>query len=237
MRPALVFQAAEAVGGTAEAAIPAAVAVELVHNFSLLHDDVMDNDRMRRHRPTAWVVFGAPAAILAGDALLVLATQILAESDGPLAVLGEALLTLVHGQCADLTFADRAGVSLAECLEMASAKTGALLGGACALGAYAGGADPDRAAALLADVYGLPYVDVRASITSLIPRELPADLAARLVDAWVDRLVANPHLHDKLESQIVISSLGLRSPGRLGGLRLPEQDVKQLGACASSPTT
>jgi geranylgeranyl diphosphate synthase, type I len=153
IRPALAFLSAEAVGGTAASAIDAAVAVELVHNFSLLHDDVMDGDRTRRHRPTAWVVFGIPAAILAGDALLVLATQVLAESDGPLAGhgpawLGEALLTLVEGQCADLTLAGRDDVGLADCLAMASGKTGALLGAACALGAFAGGGSPEQSATL-----------------------------------------------------------------------------------------
>ncbi|WP_262403001.1 polyprenyl synthetase family protein [Actinomadura sp. CNU-125] len=70
VRPALALLSAAAVGGTAAAALPAAVAVELAHNFSLLHDDVMDGDATRRHRPTAWTVFGANAAILAGDALL-----------------------------------------------------------------------------------------------------------------------------------------------------------------------
>jgi len=83
LRPALVLLAAAAVGGTPETAVPAAVAVELVHNFSLLHDDVMDNDATRRHRPTAWRVFGVPAAILAGDALLTLAFDVLAASGHP----------------------------------------------------------------------------------------------------------------------------------------------------------
>jgi phosphohistidine swiveling domain-containing protein len=76
-----------------------------------------------------------------------------------------------------------------------------------------------RGTPLMVDVHGLPYVDVRASVTSLVPRDLPDGLATDLVEAWVDRLVARPHLHDKLESRIVISSLGLRSPGRLDGLR------------------
>ena len=76
-----------------------------------------------------------------------------------------------------------------------------------------------RGTPLMVDVHGLPYVDVRASVTSLVPRDLPDGLATDLVEAWVGRLLARPHLHDKLESRIVISSLGLRSPGRLDGLR------------------
>jgi geranylgeranyl diphosphate synthase type I len=149
VRPALTFLSAEAVGGTAAVAMDAAVAVELVHNFSLLHDDVMDNDRLRRHRPTAWVVYGIPAAILAGDALLALATRILAERDGRSALwLTGALMSLVDGQCADLTLADRTDVGRDECVAMAAGKTGALLGIACALGARAAGAGPERALAL-----------------------------------------------------------------------------------------
>lgn len=70
------------------AAVPAAVAVELVHNFSLLHDDVMDGDLIRRHRPTAWKVFGVNVAILAGDALLTLALDVLAASGHPAAIGG-----------------------------------------------------------------------------------------------------------------------------------------------------
>src|SRR5690349_13536830 len=80
LRPALVLLCAEAAGGAAASAVPAAVAVELVHNFSLLHDDVMDGDTTRRHRATAWTVFGTGPAILAGDALLSVAFEVLAPS-------------------------------------------------------------------------------------------------------------------------------------------------------------
>ncbi|WP_443032868.1 polyprenyl synthetase family protein [Streptomyces sp. DH10] len=69
VRPALVLLSAAAVGGSAELAVPGAVAVELVHDFTLLHDDVIDGDALRRHRPAAWSVFGTPAAVLTGDAL------------------------------------------------------------------------------------------------------------------------------------------------------------------------
>src|SRR5882724_7015075 len=79
VRPALALLCAQAAGGDPEAAVPAAVAVELVHNFSLLHDDVMDRDLMRRHQPAAWTVFGTADAILAGSALLSLAFQCIAQ--------------------------------------------------------------------------------------------------------------------------------------------------------------
>jgi geranylgeranyl diphosphate synthase type I len=131
----------------AEASVAAAVAVELVHDFSLLHDDVMDGDRTRRHQPTAWTVFGAGEAILTGDALLTRAVHHLLTAMGASAVkvLAEAMQELCVGQSADLAFEDRSEVSLTECLQMAEAKTGALLGAACQLGALAAGADEDTA--------------------------------------------------------------------------------------------
>ena len=83
-----------------ERGVPAAVAVELVHNFSLLHDDIMDGDTERRHRPTAWTVYGVGAAILAGDAMLALAQDILLE-DSPAAGTVGGPLPVRRGAAAD----------------------------------------------------------------------------------------------------------------------------------------
>ncbi len=154
VRSALVLLTAEAAGGhpsAASAAVPAAVAIGLVHEFSLLHDDVMDGDETRRHRPTAWTVFGIGAAILAGDALLALGHQVLAESANPIAQetvssLSKAVLGLIDGQIADLAFETRDDVSLPEVLRMAQMKTSTLFGAACALGAGFGGAGPQAVA-------------------------------------------------------------------------------------------
>jgi geranylgeranyl diphosphate synthase type I len=151
LRPTLTLLMAEAAGGTSDAALPAAVAVELVHNHSLLHDDVIDGDVLRRHRPTAWSVFGVGPAILAGDALLTLAFETLSAGRGPgtreaLRLLGAAQQELVAGQMADLAFEARRDVSLQECIGMARAKTGALLGCACALGALSATSDMRRVA-------------------------------------------------------------------------------------------
>ena len=149
VRPALVLLAAQAVGGDAERALPAACAAELVHNFTLLHDDVMDRDLTRRHRPTSWAVFGSSTAILAGDALLTLAFDVLAEAGRPatgtgMRTLSTVLYELVDGQSADLSFEAREDVELPECLRMAVGKTGSLLGGACSLGAIFGGGSPEQ---------------------------------------------------------------------------------------------
>ncbi|GAA0593128.1 polyprenyl synthetase family protein [Kribbella sandramycini] len=153
IRPALALLSAHAVGGTTEAALPAAVAVELVHNFSLLHDDVMDCDTARRHRATAWTVFGLGPAILAGDALLGLAFDVLVASGHPARgeaarMLGAAVQELVDGQLADAQFETREDVVPAECVRMAQLKTGALLGCSTALGALLGGGRPDQVDAL-----------------------------------------------------------------------------------------
>ncbi len=146
LRPALTLLSAEAVGGAAAAAVPAAAAIELVHNFSLLHDDIMDGDSVRRHRRTAWHVFGNGPALLAGDMLLMLGVELLASAGGPARVLTRAILDLLAGQNTDLAFERRTDVSPAECEAMAVAKTAALLRCSCSLGASAGGAPGDQAA-------------------------------------------------------------------------------------------
>lgn len=146
VRPALVLLSCAAVGGAPVPALPAAVAVELVHNASLLHDDVIDEDRVRRHRPTTWAAFGRPAAILSGDALFFLASQVLLTAGEPLsstgmAGLNQAVQTLTEGEYNDTVLPQRTDPTVAECLAVAADKTGALLGLSCALGALAGGAD------------------------------------------------------------------------------------------------
>ncbi|WP_154814275.1 family 2 encapsulin nanocompartment cargo protein polyprenyl transferase [Actinophytocola xinjiangensis] len=145
IRPTLVLLSAAVTGGSPREAVPAAVAVELVHNFSLLHDDVMDGDATRRHRPTAWRLFGVGAAILAGDAMLTLALDVLAasghaESGRGMRMLSAAVQDLVDGQSADMDFEQRDTVEPAECQTMAAHKTAALIGCSCALGALFGGA-------------------------------------------------------------------------------------------------
>jgi geranylgeranyl diphosphate synthase type I len=129
------------------------LAVELVHNFSLLHDDVMDGDKERRHRPTAWTVFGSSAAILAGDALLALAFEALLDvapdrSQPAQRALAAATQQLIVGQVDDLEFEQRLDVGLDECLEMAAGKTAALMACAASIGAHLAAAPPAATDAL-----------------------------------------------------------------------------------------
>ncbi len=153
LRPALTLLSARAALAAPERGVAAAVAVELVHNFSLLHDDIMDGDTERRHRPTAWTVFGVGGAILAGDAMLALAQDILLEDGAPQGLwaarcLSAAVQRLIAGQGADLAFERRDEVPLAECLTMAGDKTAALMACACSIGAIHIGAAPELAMGL-----------------------------------------------------------------------------------------
>jgi geranylgeranyl diphosphate synthase type I len=147
IRPALAVLSAEVTGAPSEVAVPAAVAVELVHNFSLLHDDVMDRDVERRHRPTGWVVFGEGQAILAGNAMLTAAVQAVVESGDPgaraLPLLLDTVQELVSGQSRDLLLESAEDVELDDVLHMEAGKTAALMACAASIGAVAAGAPAD----------------------------------------------------------------------------------------------
>ena len=145
IRPSLVLMAGEALGACPDDLVPGAVAVELVHNFSLIHDDLMDRDAERRHRPTVWSVWGDAMAVLVGDALLSLAHEVLDDSGSPYAgsaarALSAATRELIRGQVLDVAFERRTDVTLAECVDMAAGKTGALMGVSAEMGAILAGA-------------------------------------------------------------------------------------------------
>ncbi|MDG2428120.1 MAG: polyprenyl synthetase family protein [Acidimicrobiales bacterium] len=162
LRPALAVLSAEAVGADGGLAIPGATAVELIHNFSLVHDDIIDGDVERRHRPTVWSAFGVDDAVIAGDALHNLALQVLlADSTSPLTVervqatvrLVAATTAMIAGQSSDMAFNNRSEVDLAACLAMEADKTGALLGYSASVGAVLAGAPQSWIDAL--QIYGL----------------------------------------------------------------------------------
>jgi geranylgeranyl diphosphate synthase, type I len=147
VRPALTLACAALAGGPQAVpdAIPAAVAVELVHDFSLLHDDVMDRDTTRRGRPAAWTVFGADQALLAGTALLTVAMgQAGRVSARAQTVLCDTVLEMCDGQSMDLQPGPDRGLSRR--LVVAQRKTGALFGAACELGAVAANSPSPQAA-------------------------------------------------------------------------------------------
>jgi len=160
LRPSLCLLACEALGGDLDRALPIAVAVEFVHNFSLIHDDIEDGDETRYHRPALWRVYGRDHAIAAGVGLWALAYQTLNRSAArglPASrvlaarrILNDACGEMIEGQHQDLSFEQRTDVTLVEYLGMVERKTAALLSAALKLGGLAAGADEaevDRLAA------------------------------------------------------------------------------------------
>ncbi len=147
LRPALTLLLADAMGATAEVALPLAVAVQLVHDFSLLHDDIVDGDRSRRGQPALWVRDGTATALNTGDALLTAAFCEISTADLPSRTstrssrrLSAATMEMVGGQQADIAATGAPPADLPQYLAMVLRKTGALMGAAAALGAVAAGA-------------------------------------------------------------------------------------------------
>ena len=151
LRPTLCLLACEATGGPASRALPAAVSLELIHNFSLIHDDIQDRDETRHHRPTVWAVWGEPKALVAGNALRAVADMSLwRQADEELtarealrvaALLTEAYLEMIEGQYLDISYEGRHDIGIADYLNMVSKKTGALIRCALSLGALIGTRD------------------------------------------------------------------------------------------------
>ncbi len=148
LRPSLVLFVAEELGARRDAALPAAVALELVHNFSLVHDDIQDRDRTRRGRPTLWAAHGEAEAINAGDLLHAVAAREAARcGTDAAACLAEATIDMIEGQSLDLSYEGRF-VSIDEYVAMIDRKTGALVRCALELGGLVAGADREIRGAL-----------------------------------------------------------------------------------------
>lgn len=153
LRPLTVLLATASAGGDWKPALPAAAAVELIHNFSLVHDDVQDNSPKRRGRPTVWTQWGVPMAINVGDALFVIAYQAImdlsksypAESVVRASViLQEACLSLTRGQYLDMAYEERHDLSLEDYWQMVGGKTSALLSACIHIGALLGNAGKEE---------------------------------------------------------------------------------------------
>jgi len=185
LRPAIAGASALACSGSPADALPAAAAIEMIHAFSLVHDDLpaMDDDDLRRGRPTVHVAFGEAAAILAGDALMSLAfAEILRAPRGDLlaAELSCATTAMIAGQVDDtlgVSDAERPGDDAAVLRRIHSRKTGALLRAACRMGAISANADDETLDALTrcGDAVGLAY----QIIDDLLDVEQPAEIAGK----------------------------------------------------------
>ncbi len=155
LRPSMLLLAAEAAGGDPEAMAPAAVSIELIHNFTLIHDDIMDNADIRRGRPSVHKLWGLSGAILAGDTLYSKAFQILGTTPAEpsrileaMDVLSRTCTAICEGQWLDLDFEHRDSVSEGEYMEMVEKKTGVLYGAAARMGAVLSGASNEAAQGL-----------------------------------------------------------------------------------------
>lgn len=179
LRPVMVLAFCELCGGNADAALPFAAAIEMVHTYSLIHDDLpcMDNDDLRRGKPTNHCVFGEAKAVLAGDGLLTAAFSQLASAKLPAKQAVEAVrvlslcageLGMVGGQVLDMDAENRICTEQ-EVIDIQSRKTGALISAACQLGVIAAGGsiEQQNAAAAYADALGLAF-QIRDDILDVI---------------------------------------------------------------------
>lgn len=151
LRPTLCLFACQAAYGDYRPALPAAAAIELVHNFSLIHDDIQDGDKERRHQPTLWWLWGKPQAFHAGVAMRVIASMTLsrlANDAVPLSrllkanqILDERCLEMIEGQYLDISYESSLDITVDNYLDMISRKTGALIGCSLEMGALYGGAE------------------------------------------------------------------------------------------------
>ena len=138
VRPAVTVLACEAVGGAPEDAVDFAVGIELVHNASLVIDDIIDRSEMRRGTPSAWAEFGYGPAIVASDGLLGEAFALFSENERAMRIVAEAMVELGEGEATELVARPE---NEAEYMTLARRKTGVLFRAAAELGAVAGGAD------------------------------------------------------------------------------------------------
>ena len=151
LRPSLALIVSEAVGGKRESALKTGAAIELIHTFSLIHDDIMDDDDMRRGMPSVHKVWGEDVAILAGDTLFSKAFEMIITSkdttpeqnNKALATVADACVKICEGQALDMGFEERFDVDEDEYMEMIFKKTGALIAAATKAGAIMGGASDE----------------------------------------------------------------------------------------------
>jgi geranylgeranyl diphosphate synthase type II len=219
LRPILVLLAAEACGCDRERAMPAACAVEMVHTYSLIHDDLptMDDDDVRRGLPSCHAAYGVATAILAGDALLALAFQVLARQIQPTVVAcrccaelatAAGATALVGGQADDL-LAERTEGTLAQLESIHNRKTGAMICASLRIGGLIGGANGEQLAAL--DTYGRRV-----------------GLAFQVVDDLLDvkgdeQVLGKPAGKDKQRGKLTFPGLlGIEESTRRAGLLIDE---------------
>ncbi|MFF9858632.1 MULTISPECIES: polyprenyl synthetase family protein [Streptomyces] len=219
LRATLTLLAAEAVSESPHTAVPGAVAVELLHNHSLLHDDVIDQDDLRRGRRTVWSAYGTGTAVLAGDALAALSVSHLSRvgttpARRALVMLLNAFQCICAGQAADLELERGRAVTVEDYLQMAADKTSALLACAAGIGAVLCGADEAT------------IVRLQAACTDL---GLAWQAANDVEDIWGDPAVTGkPRLSDLRQGKTTLPVLAALASDTPAG--------RELAACRTSTT-
>ncbi len=223
IRPSLVVLTSEAVGGTAEEALKTAAAVELIHTFSLIHDDIMDKDDMRRGEPSVHVLYGEPMAILAGDTLFAKAFEIVLEThiDGvsyervvnALKTVVDSCINICEGQASDMCFEGNFEVSEDEYMNMIYKKTGALISAATRSGAIIGGGSPEQVETLTeyGRLIGLAfqiqddYLDVVSNEKNL-GKPVGSDVVEGKMTLMVVHALSNASSEDKKELVSILNA-------------------------------
>ncbi len=253
VRPLLTLLAARASGGDAEAAIPHAVAAELVHNASLLHDDVLDDGKVRRGRPTPRMIWGNTISVLSGDLLFVNALRIVEEAGPPelLRSLMATVTALIEGEVVQFEHKGRFAMELATYDQIVELKTASLFRWCARAGAVVGGASPTTADALGRFGYhvGVAF-QVRDDVldlttdTSTLGKTFAADLAdGKLTLPLIHALAENPDLADLLATvasagadanndDLAAITAAVAATGGLDKARRRMHDELQLGLAA-----
>ena len=216
IRPSLVVLSSEAVGGTAKDALKTAAAVELIHTFSLIHDDIMDKDDMRRGKPSVHILWGEPMAILAGDTLFSKAFETVLETEidgvsyervvNALKTVVDSCIKICEGQASDMCFEGNFDVKEEEYMKMIYKKTGALIAAATRSGAIIGGGSPVEVETLTAygRLIGLAfqiqddYLDV-ASDEENLGKPVGSDIVEGKMTLMVVHALSNASADDKNE--------------------------------------
>ncbi|MCA0428531.1 MAG: polyprenyl synthetase family protein [Bacteroidetes bacterium] len=228
LRPVLTLMACELFGADSEKAVPAALAVEVFHNFTLVHDDIMDNAPLRRGKETVYKKWSMPVAILAGDLMMIKATDFLCETDTPrlkelISLFNTTAREVCEGQQIDMNFETQSKVSHNEYIHMITLKTAVLLGAALKLGALVAGASKEDAERIYAfgKNTGIAFQiqdDILDSFGdgSLTGKKVGGDIASNKKTLLLIELMESVHKDDKKDLEVLLSLPD--SPEKINGV-------------------
>ena len=266
LRPLICLLVCEAVGGQVEHALPAAAAVELVHNFSLIHDDIEDDSPTRRHRPTLWKLWGLAQGVNCGDGMFAKAIVVLNDLHGrgvpprraldAQRILIETCLELTEGQYLDMMFETRQGAEVEEYLQMIRRKSAALIACSAHLGALLGGAvqatqeafrrfgeNLGMAFQVMDDVLGIWGQEEetgKSTVTDIMTRKKTLPIVYAMDDKDLEAIYAQDELTDQDVALVasILEARGARSFAEETARRYSEQAMGYLAqACEHTPAS